>query len=147
MKSMSQVPNRTVVIFIGFLLIGFSEQAFAQGTWETKASMPSGHYAFDTGVVNGILYALGGLNASGVLATNEAFTPEAPNQPPIANAGADQTVDATSPAGALVMLNGTGSSDPDGDSLTFSWIGPFGRRSEQHRRFSYQWALISSVLL
>jgi hypothetical protein len=42
-----------------------------------------------------------------------------PNQPPIANAGPDQTV----PAGSVVTLNGSGSSDPDNGpgSLTFHW--------------------------
>ena len=49
------------------------------------------------------------------------------NNPPLANAGTDQTVEATSPSGASVTLNGGGSSDPDtGDTLTFSWSGPFG---------------------
>lgn len=45
---------------------------------------------------------------------------------PVANAGPDQTVEATSSSGALVTLNGTGSSDPNGDPLTLSWVGPFG---------------------
>ncbi|MGD9161933.1 MAG: PKD domain-containing protein, partial [Desulfobacteraceae bacterium] len=40
------------------------------------------------------------------------------NNPPSASAGPDQTVD----EGALVTLNGSGSSDPDGDVLTFKWI-------------------------
>ena len=40
-----------------------------------------------------------------------------PNRPPVANAGSDRTIR----GGATVSLNGTRSSDPDGDSLTYSW--------------------------
>ncbi|HXJ56569.1 MAG TPA: HYR domain-containing protein [Verrucomicrobiae bacterium] len=43
------------------------------------------------------------------------------NQPPVANAGPDQTVPSTSTS-ALVTLNGSGSSDPDGDTLQFQWF-------------------------
>ena len=39
------------------------------------------------------------------------------NQPPVAEAGADQTVD----EGASVTLDGSGSSDPDTDSLSYRW--------------------------
>jgi hypothetical protein len=39
------------------------------------------------------------------------------NQPPTADAGVDQTVE----SGAPVSLDGSGSSDPDGDPLTYSW--------------------------
>ncbi len=45
---------------------------------------------------------------------------------PIANAGADQTVECTSTSGATVTLDGSASSDPNGDTLTFTWTGPFG---------------------
>ncbi len=54
---------------------------------------------------------------------------EGGNQSPTANAGPDQTVEATSPSGASVVLNGNGSSDPDGDPLTFGWSGTFGTAS------------------
>jgi probable HAF family extracellular repeat protein len=48
--------------------------------------------------------------------TSYLFTP-AGNHPPVANAGAAQTVEC--PASA--MLDGSGSSDPDGDVLTYEW--------------------------
>ena len=39
------------------------------------------------------------------------------NQAPTANAGPDQTV----ASGAAVNLDGTASTDPDGDALTYAW--------------------------
>ncbi|MEJ2720528.1 MAG: HYR domain-containing protein [bacterium] len=46
------------------------------------------------------------------------------NQPPVAVAGADVTAECASHTGTDVMLDGTGSSDPDGDPLTYSWSPP-----------------------
>ncbi len=51
------------------------------------------------------------------------------NQPPKARAGNDQTVECTSPSGAIFVLDGTQSSDPDGDISIASWrsgsrVGP-----------------------
>ncbi|MCI0389223.1 MAG: PKD domain-containing protein [Acidobacteria bacterium] len=48
------------------------------------------------------------------------------NQPPVANAGPDRTVECSSHTGTPLTLNGSGSSDPDGDPLAFTWTGPFG---------------------
>jgi hypothetical protein len=44
------------------------------------------------------------------------------NKAPVANAGSDQTVNKA----AKVTLDGTASSDPDGDVLTYKWTAPSG---------------------
>ncbi|NJD07386.1 MAG: hypothetical protein FIA97_12940 [Methylococcaceae bacterium] len=49
------------------------------------------------------------------------------NQKPLANAGADQTGIAV---GATVTLDGSGSSDPDGHSLSHAWIQLFGPETD-----------------
>ena len=46
---------------------------------------------------------------------------EYPNQPPVADAGPDQTVEQTSHAGTSVTLDGSGSYDPDKDPLSYVW--------------------------
>jgi hypothetical protein len=43
------------------------------------------------------------------------------NQAPVANAGPGQRVEMTSCSGANVILDGSGSYDPDGDTLTYTW--------------------------
>ena len=66
---------------------------------------------------------------AGTLSTNEKGVikfglPAGPsNEPPVADAGPDQEVECTGPDGATVTLDGTGSSDPDGDDLllNYSW--------------------------
>ena len=61
---------------------------------------------------------------------------ERSNQPPEADAGADQTVECTSSAGADVTLDGSSSSDPDStpgtndDIVQFEWFENFGQASE-----------------
>ncbi len=60
-------------------------------------------------------------------ASNNSFDVTTPisigNTPPVANAGANQTLECTGapPNCRVVMLSGAGSQDPDGDPLTYSW--------------------------
>ena len=78
-----------------------------------------GEYSKDTGTTNGRWgtyigsFSFAGCDGSG--------TPPA-NQPPTANAGSDQTVD----GGASVTFDGSGSSDPNDDSLTYQWTQTAG---------------------
>ena len=48
------------------------------------------------------------------------------NHAPTADAGPDQTVSADAECRATVRLDGARSSDPDGDSLSYTWSGSFG---------------------
>lgn len=64
-----------------------------------------------------------------ILAGTNPLDPESPppsNQPPVANAGLDQTLQCTEPSGASVTLDGSASFDPDDDILSYLWTGSFG---------------------
>ena len=63
------------------------------------------------------------LTAAVPLVLGQGCPPQIPqNNAPVANAGTDQSV----AGGATVNLNGSASSDPDGDAVTFAWSQTFG---------------------
>lgn len=98
----------------------------ADDVWQSDASMLTARTAGDAAVVGGTAYVIGGVTDVTDSAANEALTPGLENQPPLANAGADQIVEATSSTATSVTLNGTASSDPEGEALSHSWSGDFG---------------------
>ncbi len=76
------------------------------------SGLPSTDFEGDTRVLDG--------NGDGS-AIVDIGADEYRNLPPTADAGDDQTVEQTSPAGAMVTLDGSGSSDPEGAPLTYAW--------------------------
>jgi N-acetylneuraminic acid mutarotase len=76
MKSTSRMTKGMFTILLSLTVVVFASDTFAQGTWTTKAPMPTARTGVATGIVNGKLYVLGGAapGPSG-LNTNEAYDP------------------------------------------------------------------------
>jgi N-acetylneuraminic acid mutarotase len=88
-------------------------------SWTTCTPMPESAYCVMSGVIGGVIYVAGGAASSGTIDTLLAFTPEASNRPPTANAGAN--VEVTSEQLGATVIQGM-ASDPDNDPLTYRWL-------------------------
>jgi phage-related protein len=93
--------------------ITLSSTVAARPTFVAPKVTTNTNYTFSLVVNDGAIYSLSDQVVITVKQSNEA---------PIANAGADQQVDETS----LVTLDGSGSTDPDRDALTYLWTAPEG---------------------
>src|SRR5512135_1639260 len=81
MKHTRRISSAIPAVFLSWVTISVSNQALAQdGTWATKAPMPTDRYGLAAGVVNNVFYAVGGFNneaGSPIGATVEAYDPAA----------------------------------------------------------------------
>jgi len=98
----------------------------ATDAWARRADMLNARNFHAAAAIGDHGYVYGG-QAMGAFTTGEEFTAGAANQAPVADAGSDRTVESTGANGATVLLDGSGSTDPDaGDTLSYTWSGPFG---------------------
>ncbi|HEY6854066.1 MAG TPA: PKD domain-containing protein [Gemmatimonadales bacterium] len=87
----------------------------ATGTFSGGGSLATARQDYPaTALGDGRVLLAGGQGPSGVLRSSELYTGD---RPPVANAGPALSAD----EGATVQFDGTGSTDPDGDALTYSW--------------------------
>jgi len=91
---------------------GFGQYVTVNVGWNaSEGGLPAGEY-------QGVIALVGeGVTACVEVCVNVTSA----NQPPIAAAGEDQIVEQEGPEGSQVTLDGSWSSDPDGDSLTYTW--------------------------
>lgn len=100
-----------VSVFIGY----------GDGTFQAPVSHDAGYYPVSiiTADFNGDGKA--DLATANVAGNSVSILINIYNRVPLPNAGADQVIECARPSGASVTLDGSGSTDPDGDLLTYTW--------------------------
>lgn len=103
-------------VFIGSTIVNTAGSGKGYFIVNLPLAVPVGHFITSTATD-------AGNNTSEFSQCAQVLPPPPPNQPPVANAGFDQTVECTSNLGTSVTLDGSGSSDPDGadDIVSYVW--------------------------
>jgi Tol biopolymer transport system component len=144
------VPNAApIVILPGSASLHKGETFTASGTIDDQDSTAwtgTLDYGDGSAAVNLIISAGGSFSLSHVYSASGVYTVsvevtddegassqatlqvEVTNRVPVANAGSAKTLECTGGSTA-VTLDGSASFDPDGDPLSYSWLGPFGTLS------------------
>jgi hypothetical protein len=104
----------------------FAELLSINGLGTTSTSLSDTQIGQLTATTHQVLWAVEGRNGNSpatgpYLGDSRAITV---NRPPLADAGTDITAECASHTTTGVQLNGTASSDPDSDTITYSWSAP-----------------------
>src|SRR5712672_3345151 len=127
---MDRTPGNASIFFTRSTDAGATFFSAAQNVSSDSGFSSDGHIVADT---KGNLNVVWSDDAPGVnqVLFSRFTNPQAPpppppppppaNHPPVANAGTAQTVNCMGHGCASVTLNGSGSTDPDGDALSYVW--------------------------
>ena len=107
-------------------IVSYKWELYAGGNWITFGSSVYALYTFNSPGTYTVRLTV--TDNQGAVDDALVYVTVVANQAPTADAGADRTIESTGPT-TQISLDGSGSSDPDGDSLTFVWTGVFGTAS------------------